>query len=61
MESPNVLSVLVDRKKNIRYEMVAYRVLAGNELVVAVRTAISMMKRKPKKNSTYRFITVFGA
>ena len=60
MESPNVLNVLSDPTKNIRYEVMAYRSLTEQELLFAVRTAISMMKKKPKKNSTYRFVSIIG-
>jgi hypothetical protein len=60
MESPNVLNVLVDEARKIRYEVVAYRTLSQAELVQAVRVGLSMTKRKPKKNSTIRFITMLG-
>lgn len=60
METPNILNVLNDPNKNIRYEVVAYRTLSSDELVSAVRVALSMMKKKPKRNSTYRFFSVIG-
>ena len=60
MEAPNVLNVLTDPQKNIRYEVMAYRALSEQELLQAVRIAVSMMKKKPKKNTKYTFITVIG-
>jgi hypothetical protein len=60
MEMPTVSTVLHDTDKNIRYEVLAYRQLGRDELVIAVRNAISMMKKKPKKNSHYQFITIIG-
>jgi hypothetical protein len=60
MEAPNVSNVLTDPTKNIRYEVMAYRALSEQELLQAVRVAVSMMKKKPKKNTTYRFVTIIG-
>jgi hypothetical protein len=61
MESPNVVTVLTDTSKNIRYEVVAYRTLEQDELIMTVRAALSGMKRKPKKNTTCQLVTVIGA
>jgi hypothetical protein len=60
MEMPKVLNVLNDSERNIRYEVVAYRQLSERELLQAVRMAVSMMKKKPKKNTTYTFQTIIG-
>jgi hypothetical protein len=60
MEMPTVVSRAIDESKNIRYEVVAYRELSPRELEEAIWTAVSMMKKKPKKNCTYRFVTIIG-
>jgi hypothetical protein len=60
MDSPNVLNVLNEPARNIRFEVLAYRKLTEQELYSAVQTGISLMKRKPKKNSKYTFVTVLG-
>ena len=61
MEAPNVMNVLTDTTKDIRYEVIAYRALTEEELYMAVRVALGQMKRKPKKNSTCQIVTVIGA
>jgi hypothetical protein len=60
MEAPNVVTVAIDESRNIRYEVVAYRQLSPTELTQALYTAVSMMKKKPKKNCSYRFHTIIG-
>ena len=42
MQMPHVLNVLEDGSRKIRYEVMAYRSLSREELIVAVRTGISM-------------------
>ena len=61
MKQPNDSNMLVEERRNIRYEVIAYRSLARPELIRAVRVALSMMKKKPKRNGRYRFVTVIGA
>jgi hypothetical protein len=54
METPSVVNVAIDQQKNIRYEVIAYRQLSQAETVQAVRMAVAMMKKKPRKNMVYR-------
>lgn len=60
MGTPNVVNVAIDQQKNIRYEVIAYRQLSQPETVQAVRMAVAMMNKKPKKNMVYRFVTIIG-
>lgn len=60
MEMPNVVTEAHDEAKNIRYEVVAYRKLSREEVIFAIRHALSGMKKKPKKNSTCRLVTIIG-
>jgi len=60
MEMPSIVTEAIDEAKNVRYQVVAYRKLSPNELVFAIRLALSRMKRKPKKNSTCRLVTIIG-
>jgi hypothetical protein len=60
MTIPTVSNLAFDKEKNIEYDVVAFRKLTEAELIQAVRTGISLMKKKPKKNSRYKFITVIG-
>lgn len=57
---PTVCNVLHDSTKNIRYELMAYRTLSEAELVQHVRYYITHAKKKPKKNSRVRIITIIG-
>lgn len=61
MNMPNVVNVGIDEKMNIRYEVVAYRQLSAQEIKQAVILARSMMKKKPKRNSVCRFVTLIGS
>lgn len=61
MRMPNVLNVLIDRVKNVRYEVIAYRALKAHELRTAVRVFLSGVKRKPRINSVVRITTIIGA
>lgn len=61
MQMPNVSNVIKDSERNIVYDVVAYRELTRQELVHAVRQFMSMQKRKPKKGTRYRIITMIGA
>lgn len=61
MTLPKVSNLLVDKATSIEYDVVAFRKLTDVELVRAVRVGVSLMRRKPKKNSRYTFITSIGA
>ena len=52
MELPNVVSVIVDPTKKVRYEVIAYRSLNEQELAQTVRTYLSMAKKKPTLRPT---------
>jgi len=60
MQRPNVLNVLTDPNKNIRYEVLAYRTLREDELVMAVRQVLSQGKNAPKRDSTITIETLIG-
>lgn len=60
MDMPHVCNVLHDQSKNIRYELMAYRKLSDAELVGYVRYYLAHAKRKPKKNSCVRIVTIIG-
>ncbi|MCH8151410.1 MAG: hypothetical protein IH830_03440 [Planctomycetes bacterium] len=62
MQLPDVANVAMDRERNIRFVVTAYRRLSRQELLAAVRTFFSMKGApRPKPNSTYEIITVIGA
>ncbi len=62
MDLPKVKNVLTDPKTEIRYVVWAYRKLNQQELVDAVRTGLSLMKKKsrPKKGQQIEFFTIIG-
>jgi hypothetical protein len=60
MEAPEIKSVLLDRDRNVRYEVYAYRILNEDELVMTVRLFLSSQKRKPKRNSQVEIYTIIG-
>jgi hypothetical protein len=60
MDVPEVCNVLHDRSKNIRYELMAYRQLSQAELAQYVRHYLANTKKKPKKNSCVRIVTIIG-
>lgn len=60
METPNVVTEAYDEAKNIRYQVVAFRKLSREEVIFYIRHALAGMKKKPKKNTTCRLVTVIG-
>ena len=60
MDVPDVCNVLHDQTKNIRYELMAYRQLSEAEVVQYVRHYLANAKKKPKKNSCVRIVTIIG-
>jgi hypothetical protein len=60
VEGPNVLSVAVDGERGIRYEVQAYRTLTQEELLLAVRYYLSHSRKKPKKGSVVRIVSIIG-
>jgi len=61
MEQPNIINTLVDSEKNITYEVVAYRKLSREELVLAVRHFYAQ-KKKPRvrPGQKVRIISIIG-
>lgn len=61
MEMPNVLSTIRDPRKNITYQVVAYRSLSREEMVMSVRQFLSQKgKPKVKPGSTVKIISIIG-
>lgn len=61
MKQPSVLNALVDKEKNITYEVVAYRKLTREELILAVRHFYSQKKKpKVKPGQKIRIISIIG-
>lgn len=61
MNPPNVKHVVRDEAKSITYKLWAYRQLSAREVRFHTLDCIELMKKKPKRNSTYDFLTVIGA
>jgi hypothetical protein len=55
MKTPNVVTTIVDRERNITYDVFAYRTLTHDELVFAVRHFYAQKKR-PKVKPGQRII-----
>ncbi|MFA5239084.1 MAG: hypothetical protein WC476_05160 [Phycisphaerae bacterium] len=61
MQSPNVKHLLIDDKNGVRYEVLAYRKLSHEEVIMAVRHYKSRRKpKKPKKGTIITIVTVIG-
>lgn len=61
MELPSIVNTLVDKQRNITYEIVAYRKLTREELILAVRNFHSQKKKlKVKPNKKYKIMSSIG-
>jgi len=61
MKQPNILNTLIDQEKNITYEVVAYRKLTKEELILAVRHFYAQKKKpKVKPGQKIRIISIIG-
>lgn len=60
MNAPGIKHVVRDESKNITYKLWAYRQLSAREVRFHTLHCISMMKKTPKRNSTYDLVTVIG-
>jgi hypothetical protein len=61
MEQPNIISTLVDQQKKITYEIVAYRKLTKEELILAVRHFYAQKKKpKVKPGQKITIISIIG-
>jgi hypothetical protein len=60
MQMPNVRNVLRDPTKQINYEVMAYRALSEQELLMAVRVYLSNTKKskRPKPGQTVTIYSV---
>ena len=60
---PNVENIIVDPEKNITYRIMAYRTLAREEKVAAVRVFLANLPKtkRPKKNQDITFVTTIGS
>lgn len=63
MEMPKIKTVLKDEQNDITYEVLAYRRLSRDELVLSVRAALSSMKKskRPKRGQKLQIVSVIGA
>jgi len=61
MQQPNIISTLVDPEKNITYEVVAYRKLTKDELILSVRNFYAQKKKpKLKPGQKVTILTIIG-
>ena len=61
MEAPNIRSSIRDPERDITYHVLAYRKLAREETIAAVRYYLARAKKKPKAGSTITIVTIIGA
>jgi hypothetical protein len=61
MQMPNVVSKIIDQEKKITFEIIAYRPLSREEMVLSVRQFLAQ-KKKPKlqPGSTIKIISIIG-
>ena len=61
MKEPNIISALKDPKENITYEVVAYRKLTKEELILSVKLFYAQKKKpKVKPGQKVRIISILG-
>jgi hypothetical protein len=61
MEQPNVVNVLLDAERNVRYEILAYRKLTQAEMLDCVTSYLRQKKRKrPKPGERVVIVTIIG-
>ena len=61
MQIPDVSNIAKDEKRNITFNVMAYRKLTEAELVQAIRYFRSTKQgRKLKNNSTYTIVSIIG-
>jgi hypothetical protein len=64
MQQPKVRSVILDKERGVRYEILAYRKLTQAEMEEAVASLWRQMRRKrlkpPKKGQTIIIETIIG-
>jgi len=61
MEPPSVSNSIRDEKNGITYNVVAYRKLSREEIVLAIKHHRASKKtKKPKKGTTVTIVTIIG-
>ena len=61
MQGPNVSNLVRDPKKNVIYDVVAYRTLTRQEMVQQVRLYhMQKKKKKPRPGSKVTIVTIIG-
>jgi hypothetical protein len=61
MNPPNVSNIARDADRNITFNVLAYRTLSQQELLMAIRYFRSTKQgRKLKANTTYTIVSVIG-
>ena len=64
MQQPNVRSVILDKERGVRYEILAYRKLTRAEMLEAVASFWGQLRKKrlkpPKKGQTIIIETIIG-
>ena len=61
MEQPRVSNPIRDEEKDVTYNVIAYRKLSREEIILAIRHYHAGKKsKKPKKGSTITIVTIIG-
>ena len=60
MNMPDVKHVIHDESNNITFRLWAYRKLTAKEQRHHTAQCIARMKTKPKRNTSYDFVTTIG-
>lgn len=60
MELPAVQAKIRDPETNVVYEICAYRAITREEAIRAIAMYNGQRKRKPKRGSVVRIVTILG-
>lgn len=60
MEYPNINNIMIDEKRDIRYNVMAYKKLNATEMIESIRYYHHQKKKKIKKGDTVTIITTIG-
>ncbi len=62
---PNICNTLRDDANNMTYQVMAYRTLSREEVLLSVRHFLSQprvrRREKPLQNQTIKILTIYGA
>ena len=65
MQPPTIMTTLRDNDNNVTYNVLAYRHLSRDELIMSVRMYHSQpsvrRRKKPFKNATITIVSILGA